>query len=52
MKYIKPTYKNEAIETEDIILTSLILDGGATLVDKGDGNAQVSSSALDILGLR
>ena len=52
MKYIKPTYKTEALETEDIILTSLILEGGATLVDKGDGNAQVSTSALDILGLR
>ena len=52
MKYIKPTYKNEAIEAEDIILTSLILDGGATLIDKGDGNAQVSTSALDVLGFR
>ena len=52
MKYTKPTYKNEALETEDIILTSLILDGGATLIDKGDGNAQVSTSVLDVLGLR
>ena len=52
MKYTKPTYKNERFETEDIILASLFLAGGATLVDKGNGNAQVSTSALDVLGLR
>ena len=52
MKYTKPTYKNEALETEDIILASMQLESGVTLIDKGNGNAQVSTSALDILGLR
>lgn len=52
MKYIKPTYENEVIESSDIILASFDLGGGVTLIDKGDGGAQVGASALDILGLR
>ena len=52
MKYIEPTYRNESLETEDVILASLLLDGGATLVEKDSNSAQVSASAYDILGLR
>ena len=50
MKYIKPTYKNESLEAEDVILASIALEGGATLVEKDEGNAQVGASVLDILG--
>lgn len=52
MKYVKPAYKNESLETEDVILASLLLDGGATLIEIDKGSAQVGASALDILGLR
>ena len=52
MKYIKPTYKNESLETQDVILASILLDGGATLVEIDKSSAQVGASALDILGLR
>ena len=52
MKYIKPTYENESLETKDVILASVILDGGATLVEKDSNSAQVGASALDVLGLR
>lgn len=48
MKYIKPTYKKEEIETSDIILASL--EAGATLTEKGENNAQVGASVLDVLG--
>ena len=33
MKYIKPTYANEVIETSDIVLTSIIGGGEAKLED-------------------
>lgn len=52
MRYIKPSYNNEAIESKDIVLASIILEGGATLIEKDDGTAQVGASALDVLGLR
>ena len=52
MKYIKPTYKNESMETEDVVLASLIFENGATLVEIDKNSAQVGASALDILGLR
>ena len=52
MKYIKPTYKNEALETEDIVLASVQLEGGATLTQIDESTAQVGASAFDILGLR
>lgn len=52
MKYIKPTYKNEAIESIDVILVSIDLGGGVFLAEKSDGVAQVGASALDVLGLR
>ena len=52
MKYIKPTYKNESLETEDIILASVQLAGGATLIEKDTNSAQVGASVLDVLGLR
>jgi len=50
MKYIKPTYKKEEIETSDIILMSL--GKGVTLTEKDENTAQVGASVLDILGLR
>ena len=37
MKYTKPSYNNEAIESSDIVLATVLLEGGAT---------------LDVLGLR
>ncbi len=52
MKYTKPTYMNEAIESSDVILPSIDLGGGVTLVENADGGAQVGASALDVLGLR
>ena len=50
MKYIKPTYKNESLETEDIM--TLSLGNGVSLTETAEGNAQVSASVLDVLGLR
>ena len=52
MKYIKPTYKNETLETSDVILASINLGGGVTLTETAEGGAQVGASALDVLGLR
>ena len=52
MRYTKPTYKNEALETSDVILASIDLGGGVILTEKADGTAQVGASALDVLGLR
>ena len=52
MRYTKPNYETEVIEANDIILASIDLGNGATLVDKGDGSAQVGASVNDILGLR
>lgn len=52
MKYTKPTYKNETLETSDVVLASINMGGGVTLVEKADGSAQVGASALDILGMR
>ena len=51
MKYTKPTYLSEKIETSDIILASLT-EGGATITEVSESAAQVGASALDILGLR
>lgn len=50
MKYTKPTYISEKIETSDIILTSL--EGGATITEVDSTTAKVGVSALDVLGLR
>ena len=52
MKYTKPTYENEGLECKDVILTSIILDGGATLKEINSSTAQVGASASDLLGLR
>ena len=52
MRYTKPTYKNEALETSDVILASIDLGGGVTLTETAEGGAQVGASALDVLGLR
>ena len=53
MKYLKPEYTNEAIESNDVILASGTgLNGGATLLQTSETTAQVGASVLDILGLR
>ncbi len=55
MKYIKPSYEKEAVETNDIMLASsgiVDLGNGVTLTPTANGNAQVGASALDVLGLR
>ena len=53
MRYIKPTYESQNVETSDIILASGIkLDGGAILNQINEDTAQVSTSVNDILGLR
>ena len=52
MKYIKPTYKSEIIMSNDIILASSLLEGGATLKEINSTSAQVDVSALDVLGFR
>ena len=53
MKYIKPSYENEAVNTSDVIMASaIVLEGGATLTETAEGAAQVGASALDVLGLR
>ena len=50
MKYIKPIYIKEKIETQDIMAVSL--GNNVSLTETAEGTAQVSSSVLDILGLR
>ena len=50
MNYIKPTYNNEIVESNDIMLVSL--GDGITLTETAEGNAKVSASVLDVLGLR
>lgn len=55
MKYTTPTYNKETIETEDIILASsgvIDLGNGTSLTETAEGNAKVSASVLDVLGLR
>ena len=49
MKYIKPTYKNEVIETSDIVLTSII-GGEAKLEATSSTSAKVSASVQSVLG--
>ena len=50
MKYTKPPYNMESVETEDILLISL--GNGVSLTETAEGNANVSASVLDVLGLR
>lgn len=56
MKYIKPNYEKERVETNDILSTSSggIVDfgNGAILTETSESTAQVGASALDVLGLR
>ena len=53
MRYIKPSFEKEAVETEDIILASVVdLGNGVTLTETAEGNAKVSASVFDVLGLR
>ena len=52
MKYIKPTYKNEVIETADIILVSTIggEEGVAKIEATSSTSAKVSASVQSVLG--
>ena len=52
MKYIKPTYNNEIIETADIVLTSIIGGGeeGAKIEATSSTSAKVSASVQSVLG--
>ena len=50
MKYSNPVYEKETVETNDIMLLSL--GNGVSLTETAEGNAQVSASVLDVLGLR
>ena len=50
MRYTKPVYEKETVETEYIMLLSL--GNGVSLTETAEGNAQVSASVLDVLGLR
>ena len=50
MKYIKPTYKNEVIETSDIVLTSIIGGGEAKIEATSSTSAKVSASVQSVLG--
>ena len=50
MNYIRPTYDVQIVETIDIM--TLSLGNGVSLTETAEGNAQVSSSVLDVLGLR
>ena len=50
MKYIKPTYTNEVIETSDIVLTSIIGGGEAKLEATSSTSAKVSASVQSVLG--
>ena len=53
MRYFKPEYLKEAVETNDVILASAIdLGNGVTLTQIDEGAAQVGASAMDVLGLR
>ena len=50
MNYIRPTYDVQIVETSDIMLVSL--GDGVILTETAEGNAKVSASVLDVLGLR
>ena len=51
MKYIKPTYQKEKLETSDIILVSVI--NGTTVAEGKDENSGVVSTDMSyILGFR
>ena len=50
MNYIRPTYDVQIVETGNIMLVSL--GDGITLTETAEGNAKVSASVLDVLGLR
>ena len=53
MRYFKPEYSNELIESNDVILASVVdLGNGAVLTKINEATAQVGASALDVLGLR
>ena len=50
MKYTTPTYKNELIETADIVLTSIIGGGEAKIEATSSTSAKVSASVQAVLG--
>ena len=50
MKYTKPSYQIEELETNDIILISGESEGEATIKEVSSTQAQVSTSLKSILG--
>ena len=52
MKYISPSFKNESLDICNVILTSMILEGGAKLTEINKNSAKVSASVYDVLGIR
>ena len=50
-KYAAPCYSIETVESEDIILTSVTVNG-ATIKEVDASTANVSVSIKDVLGLR
>lgn len=50
MKYTKPSYEKECLETNDIILISGIGTSEVTVNEVSSTQAQVSASIKDVLG--
>lgn len=50
MVYVSPFYNCDMLETKDVILVSLTSEISISKLD--ENTAQVSASALDVLGLR
>lgn len=50
-KYIKPTYKTEGIETEDVILASWtgVIDMGSGSLTNGDITIEGDKAAFNVL---
>ena len=50
MKYQKPAYENMAVETGDIVLTSVVIDPitGVVLEDNGGGKASIFTSIKNL----
>ncbi len=48
-KYITPTYETQIVETNDIVLTSVIKDGGEATVGNITGNKGIFESLFSNL---
>ena len=51
MRYIKPIYAKETIETKDIILTSPVVNENVVFEEVSTDKANVKASIFDILGI-